>query len=203
MIKNLIFDFGDVFINLDKQAFKKAPLDLFKIKEIPKELDDVYKKYEMGKITTKEFLNFNLSCYPNTKENEIITAWNCILKDFPAHRLDFIKNISKKYDCYLLSNTNALHIKWIREHWGERLYAEFKSCFIAFYLSHKIGMRKPNIDIYEFVLKSHNLHANETLFIDDTKENTDTANLLGIKTWNIMPSEQDVSDLLTIKKELF
>ena len=75
--------------------------------------------------------------------------------------------------------------------------------FEQFYLSHEIGFRKPNTNIYEFVLQENKLNASETLFIDDTKENTDAAKLLGFKVWNNNPYKQDVVNLFSIKKDLF
>ena len=75
-----------------------------------------------------------------------------------------------------------------------------KTALIHFYLSHEIQLRKPNADIYEFVLKENNLKPEECLFIDDTKENTDTANKLGIHTWNIDETTEDIINLFSIKK---
>ena len=66
-----------------------------------------------------------------------------------------------------MSNTNDLHISWIQRDWGDKLYNEFKVCFEKFYLSHEINLRKPNTDIYEFVLNENKLQAKECLFIDD------------------------------------
>jgi putative hydrolase of the HAD superfamily len=45
MIKNIIFDFGDIFINLDKQATYNAMAKLG-VTEISKEMMDVYHQYE-------------------------------------------------------------------------------------------------------------------------------------------------------------
>ena len=64
-------------------------------------------------------------------------------------------------------------------------------------------MRKPDREIFEFVLNENRFKPSETLFIDDTKANTDTANKLGIHTWNIDETKEDIIDLFTIKKELF
>ena len=131
-----------------------------------------------------------------------MNAWNAILLDFPTHRLTFLKELakSKQYRLFLLSNTNDMHISWIQENWGSTLYLEFKNCFEEFYLSHEIHFRKPNADIYEFVLQENNLIADETFFIDDTEENTRAAEKLGIKTWNLQPGKEDIIDLF-IKKE--
>jgi putative hydrolase of the HAD superfamily len=130
-------------------------------------------------------------------------AWNFILKDFPKYRLDFIKRLSGSgsYQLILLSNTNELHIQFIKEHFS--FYEEFKSCFHQFYLSHEIHMRKPDRSIFDFVLRENSLNAEECLFIDDTKENTDVAAAMGIKTWTIDENSEDVVDLFKIKKHLF
>lgn len=203
MIKNIIFDFGDVLINLDKQGAMQNALELFGLTEFSKDMVAINEEFEVGAISSEVFLEFYENKFPNLSREEIMFAWNYILKDFPLHRLDFIKEVSKEYRCFLLSNTNKIHIDWIKNDWGMELYNEFKSCFEQFYLSHEIGYRKPNNNIYEFVLQKNNLIASETLFIDDTTENTVAANKLGILTWNNDPFSQDVVDLFKIKSELF
>lgn len=202
MIKNIIFDFGDVFINLDKPATYRE-LAKLGIKEISEEMMKVYHQYEMGLISTDEFVNFFHLQFQISKE-DLIRSWNAILLDFPKHRLEFLKELksSKKYRLFLLSNTNELHISWIKNDWGMELYNEFKNCFEQFYLSHEIHFRKPNKDIFEFVLNENNLEPSETIFIDDTKENTDTAEELGMFVWNNNPQKEDVVDLLTRKEFL-
>jgi len=202
-IKNIIFDFGDIFINLDKIGAINNTLDLFDIKELTPQMIQVNMDYEKGLISTEAFLEFCTSVNPSISKNEIIDTWNSMLLDFPLHRLDFIKQVSKKYRCFLLSNTNEMHIDWIKNDWGMELYNEFKHCFEQFYLSHEINMRKPDVNIYEFVLNENNLIASETLFIDDTKENTDTSAKLDIHSWNLTPEKEDITNLFHIKKELF
>ena len=201
MIKNIVFDFGDVFINLDKEATYKK-LKKLGVKEFTDELLELGKQYEMGIITTQEFVNTFKTLFPSISEMDFKNAWNSMLLDFPSYRLSFLKSLanSKKYRIFLLSNTNDLHISWIQKTWGRKLFLEFKNCFEKFYLSHEIHLRKPNKDIYEFVIKSNKLLPEETFFIDDTEENTIIATRLGIKSWNLNPKYEDVVDLLT-KKE--
>ena len=203
MIKTLIFDFGDVFIDLDKEGAMKNALDLFEIKSLPEELVAINNLYEQGLLSTEEFVAFYLDNFPKLSEKELITAWNYILIDFPVKRLHFIKNLAKEkiYKLILLSNTNELHINWVKNNIS--FYEEFKNCFDVFYLSHEIKLRKPETTIFEFLLKENHLKAEECLFIDDTKENTDAAASLGIHIWNNNPKTEDIMDLFTIKKELF
>lgn len=202
MIKNIIFDFGDVFINLDKQATIRE-LTKFGVTEFTDEMYAVYFDYEMGLISTSDFVSTFHTLYPGISKEDFVNAWNAILLDFPRHRMKFIKELtaSKKYKLFLLSNTNELHISWIQNDWGMKLYSEFKDCFEQFYLSHEIHLRKPNANIYEFVLKQNQLKPEETIFIDDTLENTNTGKELGMHVWNINPETEDVVNLL--KREEF
>jgi len=203
MIKTLIFDFGDVFINLDKEGALKNALDLFDLKDFPEALMAINEAYEVGGISTSEFIDFYLKRFVNCDETDIITAWNFILKDFPEHRLEFLKQLreEKQWQLILLSNTNAMHIDFVKKR--VPFYDEFKDCFHKFYLSHEISMRKPTEEIFEFVLKDNLLVAEECLFIDDTEENTITANRLGMHTWNINEKREDVTQLFEIKSDLF
>ena len=195
MIKNIIFDFGDIFINLDKMATPKA-MAQFGFKQITPALDKIFKNYEKGTISTQDFLKQINTIFPKATAKNLIEAWNAILKDFPEYRLNFLKELKEqgRYRLFLLSNTNDLHIEQVKKQMGST-YIDFKACFEVFYLSYEMGKRKPDASIFEQVLEENNLKAEETFFIDDTKENTDAANQLGIKTWNLQVGQQDIIDL--------
>ncbi|MBQ0767860.1 MAG: HAD family phosphatase [Bizionia sp.] len=203
MIKTLIFDFGDVFINLDKEGAMANALEVFKIEELPEELVAMNALYEQGLLSTEEFVDFYSTNFPELSKNDIIEAWNYILCDFPVRRLEFIQQLAKdkKYKLILLSNTNELHIECIEKHIS--FYEDFKTCFDKFYLSHEVMMRKPDATIFEFVLSENNLKPEECLFIDDTSENTEAASVLGINVWNNNPKTEDIIDIFTLKRELF
>lgn len=203
MIKALIFDFGNVFLNLD---LEKAMQDIFKLLEIKTFSDELLAfnyLYEQGLISTEEFLEFYQDNFPKLSEEDVIHLWNSILKDFPVHRLQFIQNLAseKKYKLILLSNTNELHINWVKD--NIPCYETFKNCFDGFYLSHKIGLRKPDKAVFEFILNKNQLLANECLFIDDSKEHILAASQLGIHTWNINPKQDDITNLFKVKNHLF
>jgi FMN phosphatase YigB (HAD superfamily) len=200
MIKNIIFDFGDIFINLDKAATYKEMAKLG-VTAITEEMIGVYHQYEKGLMSTDDFINFYHDKF-GIKKTDLVNAWNAILLDFPKRRLTFLKEIaaSKKYRLFLLSNTNDLHIRWVEDSLGKEFYNEFKNSFEQFYLSHEINFRKPDLEIYEFVLNENNLIANETLFVDDLKENTDSASTLGIHVWNLIPEKEDVTELFAKHK---
>lgn len=202
MIKTIIFDFGDVFINLDKPATMRE-MNKYEIEELSESLLEINQQYEKGLISSSEFVKSYQTEYSQLQENQFKNSWNAILIDFPEYRYQFLKKLAeeKNYQLILLSNTNEIHIDWVKE--NVPFFEDFKASFDAFYLSHEINFRKPDAEIYEYVLEQHDLKPQECLFIDDTRENTEAAKNLGIHTWNIEPTREDVIDLFTAKKELF
>lgn len=196
MIKNIILDFGDVFINLDKEVV---------FREIPKwggngfttELWALNETYEVGGISSEEFVQELQSAFPKASADQIIATWNAMLLDFPDERLDFIEALAQEnqYRLFLLSNTNALHIPHVEQKMGTQKYFRFKNSFEQFYLSHEIHLRKPNAEIFQFVLDENGLLPEETFFVDDTTENTEAAEKMGIHTWNLKVGQEDVLQL--------
>jgi putative hydrolase of the HAD superfamily len=78
---------------------------------------------------------------------------------------------------------------------GVSFFSDFYQCFEKVYYSFEMGMRKPDTEIFNHLLKKHDLSPKRTLFIDDKKENTDAAAALGIQVWNLKVGEEDVVDL--------
>lgn len=203
MIKAIIFDFGNVFLNLDIEKGIKDSLKYFKIDSLTDEMLTYNHLYEKGLISTETFLGFYSNRFPKLSHHSLIQLWNSILKDFPKHRLKFLQNLAreKKYKLILLSNTNELHIDWVKTNIPD--YEIFKNCFDAFYLSHEIGLRKPESSIFKFVLNKNHFMAHECLFIDDTKEHILSASKMGIQTWNINPKTDDITELFKVNQHLF
>ncbi|MCB0373191.1 MAG: HAD family phosphatase [Muricauda sp.] len=198
MIKNIILDFGDVLINLDKPATAMAMVK-YGFTEITPSLDALFKDYEKGFLESSEFINEVSSYFPEASTDYLIKAWNAILLDFPEERLQFLENLSREneYKLFLLSNTNDLHMESVQQQMGMERYLRFKNAFDVFYLSYQIGLRKPDAEIFEFVLEQNNLIAEETFFVDDVKENTDAAASLGINVWNLQVGKEDFTQIKT------
>lgn len=196
MIENIIFDFGDVFINLDKQATARE-MEKFGFKYLTPELEALFAAYEKGLISTEYFLDQTSLMFPKAGRLDLIHAWNSIILDFPEKRLRFIEKLAKEkdYRLFLLSNTNELHIGYVKERMGNERYTRFKNCFEKFYLSHEINLRKPERGIFEFVLNSNNLIAENTFFVDDSSEHTSAAAELGISCWNLKVGKEDILEL--------
>ncbi|MEH6682095.1 MAG: HAD-IA family hydrolase [Sediminicola sp.] len=196
MLKNLIFDFGDIFINLDKMAPLRAMYQ-WGLPDLGPDHISLFNSYEIGAMDSDGFLGKMGLLFPEVPTSEIKKAWNSIILDFPEHRLEFIENLASEgsYRLFLLSNTNALHIEKVIDQMGNERFLRFKNCFERFYLSHEIKYRKPDTAIFKFVLEQNGLDPSETFFVDDTKEHTEAAKTLGIKSWHLLLGEQDVTSI--------
>lgn len=198
MINTIIFDFGDIFIDIDFQAMQNALKDLG-LKEWNDDLDKLNFKFEKGKISQEEFLTGIQRYVPNASLEEIKAAWSKVLVDFPLYRLEFLQNLSHNYQLFLLSNTDSIHVEQFEKMVGESFSRDFYQCFEKVYFSFEIGARKPDPEAFNYIINKHELSVKRTLFVDDRKTNTDIAEGLGMKVWNLVPGEEDVVDLFEKK----
>ena len=194
MIDTIIFDFGDIFINLDKEATISG-LKKLGMTEWNSEFDRLNLLFETGDISHEDFLKGFQEQLPNASIEEILEAWNAVLLDFPLYRLEFLQMLSKKYRLFLLSNTDSIHIETFENKSGTSFYSDFYQCFEKVYFSFEIGMRKPNPEVFQYLINKHELSPKRTLFVDDKKENTDSAAVLGFHIWNLQVGKEDVVDL--------
>src|SRR5688572_10727692 len=115
--RNLLFDLGNVIIDLDVDgAFEKLE-KLFRSDADKKIIDKALLDYECGRISTDIFINKFLSqSHGKVQALDIIEAWNSMLVGIPAYRLQMLRMLRQKYNVYLLSNTNALHLEWVHRY---------------------------------------------------------------------------------------
>ncbi|MEY4038196.1 MAG: hypothetical protein RIR67_506 [Bacteroidota bacterium] len=198
MIDTIIFDFGDIFINLDKQATIDG-LQRLGLSSWNEDLDQLNISFEKGQISRDNFLLGIQKHIPNATIDEILAAWNAVLLDFPLHRLEFLQLLSQKYRLFLLSNTDAIHIDHFEQREGASFYGDFYQCFEKVYFSYEMGMRKPDAEIYNALIRLHELSPKRTLFVDDKKDNTDAAKTLGLQVWNLQVGQEDVVELFDKK----
>ena len=160
-------------------------------------MESLFQNYEKGLIASSDFLDEVSEHFPNASRDYLTKAWNSILLDFPEERLQFIEQLAaeNQYKMLLLSNTNELHMDCVKEQMGTERFNRFKNAFDVFYLSYEMGMRKPDAEIFNFVLEENQLTPEETCFVDDVKENTDSAASLGIHTWNLQVGKEDITQL--------
>lgn len=187
-ISTIIFDLGGVVLNLDIQQSLQAFSEISDLTE-----KEVYNKFvdndwafafEKGEITPNVFRDsVRASFNKDLTDDQINAAWDAMLLELPYARLKMLSDLRPKYKTLVLSNTNAIHVqtfdKIVSAASGGKLIYEF---FDKVYFSNEIGMRKPDTNIYSYVLEENKLDPSKTLFIDDMEENILGAKSLGIKT---------------------
>ncbi len=195
-LKNIIFDMGNVLFSIDykktEDAFEALGYNNFAEMYSQFTADALFEKLETGKITNADFYKTMIESHSSTiNEKQIDTAWNGMLLHWRIESLNFLEPLSKKYKIFLLSNTNDIHLQAVLKLLKVQTGREsIDDLFTVAYYSHKIKYRKPNADIFEFVLKDANIKASETLFIDDLENNIQTAAALGFKTHLLLEGEK-------------
>jgi putative hydrolase of the HAD superfamily len=187
-IKNILFDWGGVITDLHLDATKKAFHDLglsIFDEHVPHDpLDNIFIPFEIGNISPEEFRNnIRMLSATSLTDTMIDGAWNAMLGVLPEERWKLLESISHTYRTFLLSNTNAIHLNYYFNYL-QGIYGTFGyvHLFEKAYFSHELHLRKPNADIFEFVVKDSGINPQETLFIDDFLENIETARKLGFQT---------------------
>lgn len=199
-IKNIIFDLGGVLLDIDyhktADAFKKLGFADFDEMYGQFKANEVFESLETGTISNEAFLNHIISLAPRpVTSTEVTTAWNAMLLDFRTESLVFLEAISTKYNLFLLSNTNAIHLEKFRQIFTEQTgKATLDSYFSTAWYSHLIGKRKPYPGTYQYVMDLAGLEPSATLFIDDSSNNITGAARTGLATYLLKPGEK-IEDL--------
>lgn len=198
-IKNIVFDFGGVLVDLDQQASMDAfaALGMARVTEYLTLYGHKgpFGRLESGKMDLASFRNEIRRLFEvSVSDEEIDRAWGAFLLHIPKKKMQMVHELSKKYRVFLLSNTNPVHAGKLQEF--EDAGFPLRECFEKIYLSYEIGLSKPGREIFEYVLKDAGLKPEETLFVDDGPANCKTAVEMGMKTMQPKPYEDFTQDIL-------
>ena len=202
MIRNFIFDFGGVLLDIDMQRsyeeLSKLTGKNLDYPHVPKEIRDIVFRFETGNLGIENFIwHLQHQCAePKPQGLDIIMAWNAMLLGWDNRKFKFLTELRGKYKVYLLSNTNALHLDWVHQDLKKKHgISDFeKRFFDKAYYSFEIGLHKPDPEIYRHVLNDAGLDPDETIFIDDALVNVQAAVRLGMHVYHHDPHK----DLLTV-----
>lgn len=191
-IKNIIFDLGDVILNIDVPVASRSFATLSgreqsEILTLFSE-NELFRQFETGSLDEDGFRNLirKLVDFPDWTDDLIDTAWNSLLLDLPAERVDLLKELRGKYRLFLLSNTSSIHITQVNKILEASTgHKKLEELFDKVYVSYEMGMMKPDPNIYLQVLAEQNILAEETLFVDDNADNIKAAAALGIETIHV------------------
>jgi glucose-1-phosphatase len=184
-ISNIVFDWGGVITNLNimetVKAFSNLGLASFESVNLMDHQDDFFGKLEKGLIDPEEFYNEFRKYFETSISNTVIhDAWCKMLLDTPVYRIELLKKLAQKFTIYLLSNTNKIHADYYNKYLHQKYHVNYEALFHKVYYSHELGMRKPERELFEFLISDNALDPHKTLFIDDTEINVDMASSCGI-----------------------
>ncbi len=198
-IRNIIFDLGGVIMDVDYHktidAFKELGIrNVAHLYTQARQVPD-FDQLDTGRISSAEFRNRIRSHSSNhLTDKQIDHAWNAMLLDFHRERFELLKELRNHYKTFLLSNTNAIHL----DHFMGKLKQtmgidDLSDYFIQDYYSHLIGLRKPDPEVFEYILDRHGLVPGETLFIDDSPQHVEGARNAGLQAHQLKPP-QNIND---------
>lgn len=194
MIKNIIFDLGNVLVKYSPENFlnkyvKKENQEDFII-NIFKSKD--WLELDRGTLSYEDAIEIFTKRVPEEKESiEKLFRENISSCISPIEEnVEIMRKLKKNgYNVYILSNFHEPAFEYIKENWD--FIKEFNGDVVSCYY-HYI---KPEREIYETILKKYNLTPHETIFIDDVDANINGAKELGIKGIHL-PNYKILSKLL-------
>lgn len=186
-IKNVILDIGGVLVDIDEQAtydaFDRILRKDSKVDLNWENLPEVVVGMETGTWTKELFKDTMLGhCKPHVSASQMVDAWCAMLNEFPGRRVNLVKQLSEKYNVYVLSNTNVYHVSFFEIEFENRFGHNFHDLFSKVYFSNEIGCRKPNKQAFEHVLQDAGLNPAETVMVDDREDNCKGAESVGMQS---------------------
>jgi len=186
-ISALLFDLGGVIVDLDYnktiEAFEAIGLEDAEHLYNQFNQSKIFDEFEIGSISGDEFISLLQEKIPQkVSQSKIKEAWNAMILGFEKSKLEQIKRYSEKIPCYLLSNTNEIHLEYIQILLQQVPFKNLELLFKKCYYSHIIGKRKPHLETFEWVLNDMGYSSGEVLFIEDSPQHIRGAEKAKIKT---------------------
>lgn len=186
-IRNIIFDYGGVIFDIEHErtarAFEELGVPQIRTAFSHEVQNGFFLDFETGKLSEAAFRDAirELSGAPLSHQ-QIDAAWNALLLGVPEGNILLLLQLKEKYRTFLLSNNNPIHYTACAAILDEQWKVSIEECLEKAYFSHLIQMRKPDAGAYRYVLETHLLRPEETIFIDDTPKNIRAAGALGLQT---------------------
>lgn len=201
-IRNVIFDLGGVVIDLDRDRAVRAleglglegadeMLGLYGQKE-------PFLGLETGETPTGEFFDIMRSrMKPGVTDRDITRAFNEFLVELPGKRLEMLRRMRMAgYRIFMLSNTNPVMFQT----WIDRAFRQeggtVNDYFDGIVVSYEELMCKPNVAIFETLMRRYGLNPSETLMLDDSEKNCRAAAEAGAHAFRVGKGEND--DMMAI-----
>ncbi|MBQ0049605.1 MAG: riboflavin biosynthesis protein RibF [Bacteroidales bacterium] len=193
-IRNVIFDFGNVLVDLDRDAvirgFAAQGIDIAHFLGLSVQ-KGIFRDLELGHIEPQAWCAALVETAPQYQltghalsltVDGVKQAWSSMLGGIPLRRLHALQALKSRFHLAMLSNTNQLHVDYSFEEHFRRQGFDPNELFEHIFLSHEMHLAKPCHEIFARVLEESGFRPEETLFIDDSLENCEAFARLGVHT---------------------
>jgi len=193
----LLFDIGRVVLDIDLNKVMAnwaghagcTPAELASRFVV----DDSFKHHEVGRIDDAAFFhNLRTSLGIGISDEQFLEGWNAIFAGEMPGIAPLLANAGKRMPLYAFSNTNPAHVAHF-----SRAYSDVLGHFREMFLSSTIGLRKPDAEAYDHVVKAIGVPASRILFFDDVAANIEGARARGLAAVHVT-STVDVAKALTV-----
>lgn len=199
--KNVIFDVGNVLLEWrPEKIFKEAwgiteNLDFYNKSIFGSDDWVLFDKGEATDEETFEFFRKKLGCSYNHMEKLISVARRSLVPI--KESINLLNTLSEqKINLYALTNMPKSSFSFLYEKY------DFWDKFIDIVVSSHVYMVKPDIEIFLYCIQKNDLIPNQTIFLDDTLKNVETANRLGMAGIHFINASDCMSKMINLVKKV-
>ena len=202
MIKNIVFDLGNVLVTFDPKSFLH---DILNNKELEDKVYQFYFQgnlwnlYDMDTLTHEDMIQKGIEAFPDHQEEieKVMNDWVLYVTDIKENTVLIPLLKQKGYSVYILSNLPEYNYKYLLNH------APFMKEADGALYSFEVRKGKPDLEFFQLFLNRYSLNSQECLFIDDKRDNVAAACSLefhAIRLGNPYWLEDEISTILGIEK---
>lgn len=176
----LLFDFGGVIAEIDfgrvmSHWAAAAGVPVAHVRERFSH-GEAYQQHEVGAIDMAAYCDALRSEMGVALDDaRLVEGWQLVFGEPIEPTVRLVRALKGRVPLYLFSNTNLTHYEYFR-----RRYAEALAPFDRLFVSHEIGLRKPERAAFEHIAREIRVPVPRILFLDDTAANVDAARALGM-----------------------
>jgi putative hydrolase of the HAD superfamily len=153
--------------------------------------DEAYKRHERGEISDAEFFaSLRGSLGIDVTDTQFLEGWNAIFAGPMPEIEPLLARAAEHLPLYGFSNTNRAHVTHF-----SRAFADVLGHFRKIFLSSTIGLRKPDAEAYDHVVKEIGVPASRIVFFDDSADNIEGARARGLIAVHVT-STRDIAEAL-------
>ena len=179
-VEALLFDFGGVLIEIDfDRVFARwAKLAGAPFEQVKQRFDhgEAYQQHERGEIDAADYFQaLRETLGIDLTDADFADGWQQVFGQEIAPTVALLERLARRIPLYLLSNTNELHFAYM-----SRRYADTLGLLDKWFVSCRMGARKPERASFEYVSRELGVPLDRILFFDDTHANVEGARAAGV-----------------------